>query len=94
MFAYFVEPPTTDRTSNTNYLWIEDVREVTYETATENLAVLRYDYRFVVYLGVVYRVCEVELDDDRRFIKYWVDDPFKDFPDYEPIVAIWSGYAR
>lgn len=83
MYAYCVRPPHFDNITPTAYLFFDG--EVTFETKEENLAVLRSDYKFVVYQSKIYRVCEIDLDDPAGFIKFWHRDPFSGFPDYEQI---------
>jgi hypothetical protein len=82
MFAYRVTSSGADKPNNTHYLWIAD-KDLDYETPSENIALLREDYKFVVYQDKVYRVCQVEFDDEQRFIKFWIEDPFSGFQDYE-----------
>lgn len=87
MFSYKVDVGPPDNHSNTQYLWLRD-EAINYETSEDDLAVLRNDYKFVVYKGQVHRVCQVEFDDDKRFIKFWITDPFRGFADYEQIEDI------
>lgn len=84
MFAYKITRFDLDLPLNIAYIWIDD-EPVIYETKEDKLALLREDYRFVIYLDKMYRVCQVEFDEDRRFIKFWPKDPFEGFEDYEQI---------
>lgn len=56
--------------------------------AIEDILLLRdFDYKFAHFRGETYRVCIAEFDDDGDppFIRVWINDPFKDYEEYEQI---------
>jgi hypothetical protein len=69
----------------TRYFWINMAIPVDGDTSTDDIVVIREDYKFALYRGQWYRVCEIEFDDERPFIKCWDPDPFKGVDGYEQI---------
>jgi hypothetical protein len=83
MLAYHVRADSPNLVLNIQYFWITG--PVDAHRDTENFVLLRDDHRFCLYRSQVYRVCEIELDDDDLFIKVWVKDPFVGIEGYEQI---------
>ncbi len=93
MEAYWTMEPRWDRCSDIEYFWLSAPswypcrQYVDNDTDPKHILLIRSDYKFAMYCNKVYRVCEISIDDfnDAPFIKVWINDPFKDFPDYEQI---------
>jgi hypothetical protein len=82
MNIYAVRDSGPGSLTNTRYFWIDQSMNIDGSHGLENALIVTDDFRFANYLGVYYRVCQAELDDDSPFIKIWDSDPFVDFPEY------------
>ncbi len=88
----------TNWLDNIAYFWLSS-RMIDGDTREKDLILLRDDYKFALSDDVIYRVCEIDLDDvlegnlsfrASSFIKVWVKDPFISFEEYEQIHNVFD----
>lgn len=84
MYAYLIDHVYADRTFMCFYI---SEKHVEFPTPREKIVLLIESRRWAMYEGVVRRCCQVELesDDEPKFVKVWVNDPFKGFEGYEQL---------
>ncbi len=87
MLAFLVRDSGFDLVSNVRYFWIETNRQIEGDTPTDDILLLRSDFKFAHYKGKTHRVCQAEVYDfdDDPFVKVWQKDPFEGFEGYEQL---------
>lgn len=78
MYIYKV---ISDFTPVMNAVWFTLLGPGEQDTPQDQLIGISSCRRFLVHQDKVYRICEIDLDEE-EYVKVWIDDPFKEFEDY------------